>query len=118
MRKGERPRGEHVTAHHAQEAMSSERKMIMGWVTVCVAPEIFTSRCDDVLQQREKEYLAGLQRSGELHLSGPLADGSAGLVVYDVQSFKEAQNLVENQPMVRAGLLAVDLHEMFSVTYG
>jgi uncharacterized protein YciI len=98
--------------------MSTERKMIMGWVKVCVAPEIFTSRCDDVLQEKEKEYLAGLQRSGELHLSGPLADGSAGIVVYDVQSLKEAQDLVENQPMVRAGLLSVELHEMFAVTYG
>jgi uncharacterized protein YciI len=98
--------------------MSSERKMIMGWVKVAVAPEIFASRCDEHLQQREKDYLAGLQRSGEIFLSGPLADGSAGLVVYDVQSFKEATDLVEQQPMVRAGLLSVDLHEMFAVTYG
>jgi len=97
--------------------MSSERKMIMGWVKVCVAPEIFASRCDDVLSQREKDYLAGLQRSGEISLIGPLADHSAGLVVYDVQSLKEAQLLVENQPMVRAGLLSVDLHEMFAVSY-
>jgi len=97
--------------------MSSERKMIMGWIKVCVDPEVFASRADDVLQQREKEYLAGLQRSGEIFLSGPLADGSAGLVVYDVQSFKEAQDLVENQPMVRAGLLSVDLQEMFAVNY-
>ena len=97
--------------------MSSERKMIMGWVKVCVAPEIFTSRCDDVLMQREKEYLASLQRSGEIFLSGPRADHSAGLVVYDVQSFKEAEDLVEKQPMVRAGLLSVDLHEMFAVNY-
>jgi uncharacterized protein YciI len=97
--------------------MSTERKMIMGWVKVCVAPEIFTSRCDDILMQREKEYLAGLQRSGEIFLSGPLADGSAGLVVYDVQSFKEAEAMVERQPMVRAGLLSVDLHEMFAVNY-
>lgn len=91
--------------------------MIMGWVKVCVAPEVFASRCDDVLQHREKEYLAGLQRSGEIFLSGPLADGSAGLVVYDVQSFKEASDLVEKQPMVRAGLLSVELHEMFAVNY-
>jgi uncharacterized protein YciI len=97
--------------------MSSERKMIMGWVRVCVAPEVFTSRYDDVLQQREKAYLAGLQRSGEIYLSGPLADGSAGLVVYDVQSLKEAEALVEDQPTVRAGLLSVDLHELFAVTY-
>jgi uncharacterized protein YciI len=97
--------------------MSSERKMIMGWVRVCVAPEVFTSRCDDVLMQREKEYLAALQRSGEIFLSGPLADHTAGLVVYDVQSLKEAQQLVEEQPMVRAGLLSVDLHELFAVTY-
>jgi uncharacterized protein YciI len=98
--------------------MSTERKMIMGWVRVCVAPEIFTSRADETLMLREKEYLAGKQRSGEIFLLGPLADHSAGLVVYDVQSFREAEELVENQPMVRAGLLSVDLHEMFAVTYG
>jgi len=97
--------------------MSTERKMIMGWVRVCVAPEIFNSRYDDILQQREKAYLAALQRSGEIFLSGPLADGTAGLVVYDVQSLKEAQDLVENQPTALAGLLSVDLHEMFAVTY-
>jgi uncharacterized protein YciI len=97
--------------------MSSERKMIMGWVKVAVAPDIFASRCDDVLQSKEKDYLASLQRSGELMLSGPLADGSAGLVVYDVQSLREAEDLVEKQPMVRAGLLSVELHEMFAVTY-
>jgi uncharacterized protein YciI len=97
--------------------MSSERKVIMGWVRVCVAPEVFASRYDDVLQQREKAYLAALQRSGEILLSGPLADGSAGLVVYDVQSLKEAEKLVEDQPTVRAGLLSVDLLEMFAVNY-
>jgi uncharacterized protein YciI len=98
--------------------MSTERKMIMGWVRVCVAPEVFASRYDDHLAQREKTYLAGLQRSGEIFLSGPLADGTAGLVVYDVQSLKEAEVLVEAQPTVLAGLLSVDLHEMFAVTYG
>jgi len=98
--------------------MSSERKMIMGWVKVVVAPDVFASRCDELLQEKEKNYLAGLQRSGEILLSGPLADGSAGLVVYDVQSLKEAEHIVENQPMVRAGLLSVELHEMFAVTYG
>ncbi len=97
--------------------MSTEKKMIMGWVRVCVAPEVFASRADEVLMQREKEYLAGLQRSGEIFLSGPLADHSAGIVVYDVQSLREATDLVENQPMVRAGLLSVDLHEMFAVNY-
>ena len=97
--------------------MSTERKMIMGWVKVCVAPEVFNSRYDDILAQREKAYLAGLQRSGEIFLSGPLADGTAGLVVYDVQSLKEAEVLVENQPTVLAGLLSVDLHEMFAVSY-
>lgn len=90
----------------------------MGWIRVCVAPEIFASRCDDFLMQREKEYLGSLQRSGEILLSGPLADGTAGLVVYDVQSFKEAEALVEDQPMVKAGLLSVELKEMFAVTYG
>lgn len=98
--------------------MSSERKMIMGMVKVVVAPEVFASRADDVLMEKEKNYLASLQRSGELFLSGPLADGSMGLVVYDVQSLKEAEHIVENQPMVRAGLLSVELHEMFAVTYG
>jgi len=97
--------------------MSSERKMIMGWVKVVVAPEIFASRADEALQNKEKLYLAHLQRTGEIMLSGPLSDGSAGLVVYDVQSLKEAERLVEEQPMVRAGLLSVELDEMFAVTY-
>ncbi len=90
----------------------------MGWVKVAVAADIFASRCDDVLQDREKQYLAARQRSGEILISGPLADGSAGLVIYDVQSLSEAEELVEAQPMVRAGLLSVELHEMFAVTYG
>lgn len=98
--------------------MSTERKMIMGLVKVVVAPDIFASRCDDVLQEKEKQYLASRQRSGEIHLSGPMADGSFGLVVYDVQSLREAEELVENQPMVKAGLLSVELREMFAVTYG
>ena len=98
--------------------MSTERKMVMGWVKVVVAPDIFASRVDDVLQDREKKYLSALQRSGEILVIGPLADGTAGLVVYDVQSLKEAGELVERQPMVRAGLLSVELHEMFAVTYG
>ena len=96
--------------------MSSERKMVLGWVKVAVAPEIFTSRVDDVLQDREKKYLSALQRSGEIFVTGPLADNSAGVVIYDVQSLKEAEELVERQPMVRAGLLSVELHELFSVT--
>ena len=91
--------------------------MIVGWVKVCVAPEIFESRYDEGLQAREKQYLAGLQRSGELSLSCLLADQSAAFVIYDVQSLKEATELVENQPAVRAGLLSFELHEMFAVTY-
>lgn len=97
--------------------MSTERKMIMGWVKVAVAPEIFQSRYDEGLQAREKQYLAGLQRSGELMLSCLLADQSAAFVVYDVQSLKEATELVENQPAVRAGLLSIELHEMYAVNY-
>ena len=97
--------------------MTTERKMVMGWVKVCVAPEIYQTRVDDTLLQKEKVYLGAKQRSGEIYVSGPPADGSAGLVVYDVQSLKEATELVENQLMVRAGLLSVDLHEMFSVIY-
>lgn len=98
--------------------MSTERKMVMGWVKVVVAPDVFASRVDDVLQDREKKYLSALQRSGEIMIIGPLADGTAGLVVYDVQSLKEAEELVERQPMVRAGLLSVELHDLFAVTYG
>ena len=98
--------------------MSTERKMIMGLVKVVVAPDVFANRCDGTLQEKEKEYLAAKQRSGEILLSGPMSDGSFGLVVYDVQSLREAEELVEGQPMVKAGLLSVELREMFAVTYG
>jgi len=98
--------------------MSSERKMIMGMVKVVVSPDVFATRTDEMLMEKEKNYLASLQRSGEILISGPMADGSFGLVVFDVQSLKEAEHIVENQPLVRAGLLSVELREMFAVTYG
>ncbi|HEY2804260.1 MAG TPA: YciI family protein [Gemmatimonadales bacterium] len=98
--------------------MSTERKMIMGMVKVVVAADVFASTADEALMDKEKHYLAALQRSGEIYLSGPMSDGSFGLVVYDVQSLKEAEELVERQPLVKAGLLSVELREMFAVTYG
>lgn len=98
--------------------MSTERKMILGFIKVVVAPEVMASRCDEALLDREKVYLGAHQRSGEIYISGPMADQSFGLVVYDVQSLREAEELVENQPMVKAGLLSVELREMFAVTYG
>src|ERR1043166_3406156 len=98
--------------------MSTERKMIMGMVKVVVAPDVFTSRADEALMEKEKQYLASKQRSGEIYLSRPMADGSFGLVVYDVHTLREAEELVENQPLVKAGLLGVELREMFAVTYG
>src|SRR5436853_4117983 len=98
--------------------MSHERKMVMGLVKVVVAPDVFASRADETLMDREKVYLGAKQRSGEIYLSGPMADGSFGLVVYDVQSLREAEELVEEQPLVKAGLVAVELSERFAVTYG
>jgi uncharacterized protein len=62
------------------------------------------------------EYMIGLEKSGVLFASGPLADGEgppsgAGLTVLRAGSAAEARALAEADPFVAGGLRSFDLKE-------
>jgi uncharacterized protein len=67
------------------------------------------------LEQLQKEHLAHLRKlalAGKLVLAGPLTDGGTirGLGVFKVGSLGETRALEEDDPAVKAGRLAVEVH--------
>lgn len=67
------------------------------------------------IEQLQKDHLANIQRlaeSGKLLLAGPFTDGGTlrGVFLFKVGSLDEARALAENDPAVKAGRLAVELH--------
>jgi uncharacterized protein YciI len=75
----------------------------------------WTAESTPALEQLQKDHLAHLRNmalSGRLVLAGPLTDGGTirGLAVYKAGSLEETRTLAENDPAVKAGRLAVEVH--------
>jgi uncharacterized protein len=62
--------------------------------------------------QRESEhaahsdYLHRLAQSGALLLAGPLVDGNGGLLIYNAENRVALQQILDDEPYVRAGFVA------------
>ncbi|MBO6584835.1 MAG: hypothetical protein JJ953_01890 [Gracilimonas sp.] len=64
------------------------------------------------LQREHLAYLGGLYEEGIINLNGP-TDGTGdirGFSVYNVATIEQARKYAENDPMVKAGRLAVEVH--------
>ena len=64
------------------------------------------------LQQEHLAYLGGLFEEGIINLNGP-TDGTGdirGFSVYNVATIEQAREYAENDPMVKAGRLVVEVH--------
>jgi uncharacterized protein YciI len=64
------------------------------------------------LQQQHLAYLGGLYEDGIINLNGP-TDGTGdirGFSVYNVANIENAKELANNDPMVKAGRLVVEVH--------
>ena len=55
---------------------------------------------------RHREYLKGLLASGKLRLSGPWADDTGALLVYQADDQAEAEALLAADPYRQEGVLA------------
>ncbi len=53
-----------------------------------------------------RAYLTELQNNGKLFASGPFADDSGALIIYEAESAEEAAGLLENDPFRKAGVFA------------
>ncbi|MGN8225457.1 YciI family protein [Gracilimonas sp. BCB1] len=64
------------------------------------------------LQQEHLAYLGGLYEEGIINLNGPSGGESdiRGFSVYNVATIEQAREYAENDPMVKAGRLAVEVH--------
>ncbi|WP_428235684.1 YciI family protein [Gracilimonas sp.] len=64
------------------------------------------------LQREHLAYLGGLYEEGIINLNGP-TDGTGdirGFSVYNVATIEQAREYAENDPMVKAGRLVVEVH--------
>jgi uncharacterized protein YciI len=51
-----------------------------------------------------RQYLASLKERGQLAVSGPFADGSGALIVYEAESAAAAEELLRGDPFHAAGV--------------
>jgi uncharacterized protein YciI len=51
-----------------------------------------------------RQYMAGLKAQGRLAASGPFADGSGALIVYEADSAEAAEELLKADPFHAAGV--------------
>ena len=65
---------------------------------------------EDEIVENHFEYLKELLEKKKLVIAGPCADGSFGIVVFKADSDEEAQQIMENDPAVRARLFSAELH--------
>jgi uncharacterized protein len=75
----------------------------------------WTPGTSPALEQLQREHLTHLRKlalAGKLVLGGPLTDGGTirGLGVFKVASIEEARALEAEDPAVKAGRLAVEVH--------
>lgn len=64
------------------------------------------------LQKAHLDYLGGLYQQGIINLNGPTGGGGEirGFSVYNVATQQEAESLAAEDPMVKAGYLAIEVH--------
>jgi hypothetical protein len=60
----------------------------------------------DQIRPAHRQYLAGVQERGQLAASGPFADGSGALIVYEVETAEAAEALLKGDPFHVAGVMA------------
>ena len=67
----------------------------------------FTDNVERRLEVRptHREYLKELLAQGKLHESGPYADDSGALLIYDAADIAEVQELLANDPYAPNGIV-------------
>lgn len=53
-----------------------------------------------------REYLRSLLDAGKLAMSGPWADDTGALIIYQVESMAEAERILDDDPYRSAGVIA------------
>ena len=64
------------------------------------------------IQMAHQNYMAQNIKDGTLLIAGPFGDDGdmRGIVIYDVATQEEAENIIKNDPAVKAGRLDIEIH--------
>lgn len=64
------------------------------------------------LQQGHMEHLNAMAESGKLLIAGPFGDNGSwrGILILDAGNIEEARDLVNQDPMIKAGRLIGEIH--------
>lgn len=65
-----------------------------------------------------REYLAGLLEKGKLYKSGPFADDSGAVIIYQCQDLPEGQMLLGNDPFVQHGIVSNATVKEWKIVFG
>ena len=55
-------------------------------------------------------YLQSFLEAKKLVLAGPCVDGAFGVIILNVKSYKEAEELIDNDPSVKAKIMTPEIH--------
>jgi uncharacterized protein len=67
---------------------------------------VYTSDASIIAKARplHREYLAGLIQQGMLVISGPFADDSGGLLIYEAETSTQVEKLIAEDPFATQGV--------------
>lgn len=68
------------------------------------------------LQEQHMAHLTKMAETGKMDLAGPFMDNGEirGICVYNVATKEEAEKLANEDPMVKAGRLIVEIHPWYA----
>lgn len=68
------------------------------------------------LREKHVGYVMSLLESGKAVIAGPIAEGGdiRGVAIFKTKTAEEAKNLVDEDPMVKAGYMTVEMHPWWS----
>ena len=74
-------------------------------------PELDSAKVMEI-QQAHQDYMSQNAKDGLLLIAGPFGDNGdmRGVVIYDVATKEEALDIINNDPAVKAGRLAIEVH--------
>lgn len=104
----------------AQEKKSIEKKYEMKTYYLIFLKKGENRTQDSVtvskLQEQHMAHLTKMEETGKMDICGPLLeDGDIrGICIYNVATKEEAEKLANEDPMVKAGRLKVEVHPFYS----
>jgi uncharacterized protein YciI len=103
----------------AQQKTEPEFKLVEFQMALFKGPAKIENKTSDEqqsLRNQHRAYIQSLLESGKAVISGPLADGGEirGVAIFRTKTADEAKKLAEEDPLVKAGYLSVEMHPWWS----